>query len=80
MTVDLASGGVVCKNCYQEGFIFNEKALKLLCLLNKIDLSKVSMMEITDYDIFKEIDDFIHEYYSIYTGIYLNKKDKLMKF
>lgn len=80
VTVDLNSGGVVCKDCYNEGYLFNERALKLLCLLNKIDLSKIATLEITDYSIFKEIDDFIHEYYSIYTGIYLNKKDKLGKF
>lgn len=80
LTVDLASGGIICKDCYQEGYIFSDKALRLLCLLNKIDLSKVDVMEITDNDVFHEIDSFIHEYYSIYTGIYLNKKEKLSKF
>lgn len=80
ITLDLTSGGLICRNCYHEGYIFNEKSLKLLCLLNKINLSKISTLEITDQGIFKEIDDFIHEYYSNYTGIYLNKKDKLSKF
>ena len=79
-TVDINNGGVICKDCYQEGYIFNDKALKLLCLLNKIDMAKISTLEITDYDIFKEIDKFIYEYYSNYTGIYLNKKEKIYKF
>ena len=79
ITVDLNNGGCLCKDCYQDGYLFNEKALKLLMLLNKIDLSKIKELNITDYDIFHEIDDFIYEYYSHYTGIYLNKKDKMFR-
>ena len=80
ITISLNDGGVICKNCYREGYIFNEKALRLIRILSKIDLAKVEILEITDDEVFKEIDNFIHEYYSTYTGIYLNKKDKLYKF
>ncbi len=80
LTLDLNNGGVICRNCYQEGYIFNEKALSLFRLLSKIDLSKIEKLEITDDTIFHEIDDFIHEYYNQYTGIYLKKKQNLVSF
>lgn len=76
-TIDLNLGGIICQDCYIEGYLFNEKALKLFCLLNKVDLNKIKELEVTDYDIYQEINHFIQEYYSIYTGIYLNKKEKI---
>ena len=73
LTIDLTSGGVICKNCYQEGFIMNNKALRLMQLLKKVNIESLEKLEITDEDIFMEIDKFIQEYYNSYTGIYLNK-------
>ena len=73
LTIDLTSGGVICKNCYHEGYIMNNKALHLMQLLKKVNIEKLEKLEITDEDIFMEIDKFIHEYYNSYTGIYLNK-------
>ncbi len=78
ITIDMASGGLICKNCYHDGYIFNNKVLNLIIMLNKIDLSKISKLEITDDDVYKDIDNFIYEYYSNYTGIYLKRKDKLI--
>lgn len=77
ITIDINSGGMICKNCYQDGYIFDDKSLKLITLLNRVDLSKVSKLEITIDKIYKDIDNFIYEYYLTYTGIYLKKKDKL---
>ena len=77
ITIDITSGGVVCKNCYNDGYIMNNKALHLMRLLKKIDINKLETLEITDEEIFKEIDKFIYEYYSSYTGIYLKKKDHM---
>ena len=78
ITIDITSGGVICKDCYKEGYIMNDKALHLMSLLKKVDINKLEKLEITDDDIFKEIDKFIYEYYSSYTGIYLKKKDNMM--
>ena len=79
ITIDLNNGGCLCKNCYHDGYLFQDKSLKLIILLSKIDLGKIKELSITDNDVFKEIDNFLHEYYSHYTGIYLNRKDNLMK-
>ncbi len=78
LTVDLTNGGVICKNCYTDGYIMNDKALHLMQLLQKINLGKLEKLEITEEDIFKEIDKFIYEYYTSYTGIYLKKKDNML--
>ncbi len=80
LTIAINDGGLVCKNCYHEGYIFNEKTLKLFLLLAKIDLSIIKKLELTDESAFKEIDKFLDEYYNFYTGIYLNKKEKLELF
>ena len=77
ITIDVNSGGLLCKNCYQDGYIFDNRSLNLIIMLEKIDLGKISKLEITDEKVYKDIDSFMYEYYSTYTGIYLKKKDKL---
>ena len=66
----------ICKNCYTDGYIMNSKALHLMQLLKKINIEKLETLEITDDDIFREINKFICEYYASYTGIYMPKKEK----
>ena len=77
ITVDITNGGVICKDCYHEGYIMNSKALRLMQLLKKMELMKLEKLEITDEEIFSEIDKFINEYYASYTGIYLKKKNNV---
>ena len=78
ITIDITSGGVICKDCYTEGYIMNNKALHLMQLLKKVDISKLETLEITDEEIFKEIDKFIYEFYTSFTGIYIKKKDNIL--
>ena len=78
ITIDITSGGVICKNCYSDGYIMNSKALHLMSLLKRVNIEKLETLEITDEDIFKEIDKFIYEYYTSYTGIYIKKKDNML--
>ncbi len=78
ITIDLTNGGVICKDCYTDGYIMNNKALHLMQLLKKVDINKLETLEITDEDIFREIDKFIYEYYTSFTGIYIKKKDNLL--
>lgn len=77
--LDINNGGVICKDCYHEGFVFNNKTIKLLKLMKNLDLSKITNLEITDESIFLEVNDFLHEYYSTYTGLYLHDKRKFNK-
>ena len=77
--LDINNGGVICKNCYHEGYLFNNKTIKLLSLMEQLDLSKITNLEITDEAVFMEVNDFLHEYYSTYTGLYLHDKKKFYK-
>ena len=75
ITINLENGGVICKNCYQDGYVMDNKAIHLMQLLKKINIEKLEKLEITDDEIFREIDKFIYEYYTSYTGIYIKKKE-----
>jgi len=75
-TLDIKSGGVICKDCYTEGYIVDMKTINLMKVLINVDLSKVTKLEIEEEKIIKEIDIFISEYYSTYTGLYLRDKKK----
>lgn len=77
--LSINNGGVICQNCYREGFVFNHKTIKLLRLMEKLDLSKITKLEITDEGVFLEVDDFLHEYYITYTGLYLHDKKRFNK-
>lgn len=76
-TIDINNGGTICHNCYQEGYVFDIKSIKLMNILMNIDLEKIEKLEITEPKIFSEIDNFIHEYYNSYTGIFLRDKKKM---
>ena len=80
ITIDVNSGGLLCQDCYSDGYIFDTKSLNLIIMLNKINLGKISKLEITDEKVYKDIENFMYEYYSTYTGIYLKKKNKLSTF
>ena len=47
--------------------------------METLNLSKITNLEITDESIFLEVNDFLHEYYSTYTGLYLHDKRKFNK-
>ena len=79
-TISINDGGIICKNCYQDGYVFNDKKLNLFLQLAHLDISKISKLELTNHDAYLEIDKFLDEYYSYYTGIYLNKIDKFSMF
>lgn len=75
-TLDIKNGGVICKDCYTDGYVFDMKTINLMKVLRSIDLSKITKLEIDEEIIIKEIDEFLGEYYSTYTGIYLRDKKK----
>ena len=76
LTFDLTLGGMVCKNCYQDTYLFNDKTIKLLKLFQLVDIEKISKINVNS-NIKKELNNFLEEYYDTYTGIYL--KNKLFK-
>lgn len=77
LTFDITLGGVVCKNCYQDTYLFLPNTLKLLKLFQDVDILKIDKLNLSNKSIKQELDFFIKEYYETYTGIYLLNKDKL---
>ena len=47
-------------------------------MLYLCDIDKITKIEVSD-KIKKEIDEFINEYYDVYTGLYIKSKEFLNK-
>ena len=76
ITMDSKSFGFICKECYQDEVIVNEKALKLVRMLYYIDIPRIKNLDVKE-----EIEDvrkFIDAYYEEHTGIYFNIKKKII--
>lgn len=73
ITIDGDIGGYICKNCYTNEFIYDDKTIKMLRLYYLIDISSISELKISD-NVVNNIDRFINTYYDRYTGLYLKSK------
>ena len=76
ITVSSDSGGYICSNCYSNEYIVDEKTIKLLRLFYYVDIAKIKDLNINDRNK-QEINNFLENYYSRYTGLYLKSKDFL---
>lgn len=78
ITISAYKGGFVCKDHVGSDYVVSDKTIKLIRLLEYVDISKISKLDISD-DVKKEINDFIDDYYDRYTGLYLKSKKFLKK-
>ena len=62
--------GFICKECYTEGKIVKQESIKMLRMLDLVDVSKITKLDI-DNDVLVEIEEFLDDYYMDNTGIYL---------
>lgn len=76
ITVNSDAGGYICKNCYTNEYITDEKTLKLLRMFDFVDIAKIKELNIIDKNR-REINKFLEDYYTKYTGLYLKSKDFL---
>lgn len=73
VTISSYLGGLVCNSCYKNEYVYSNKTIKLIRMFYYVDISKITKLEINDkYKI--EINRFLDDYYSRYTGIYLKSK------
>ena len=75
-TFSFSLGGVVCENCYENSYLFSKNTLKLLELFQKVEIDKIDKLNISSEKTREEINYFLEEYYTTYTGIYLKDKNK----
>lgn len=73
VTISSDKGGYVCKKHITSDYIVSEKTIKLIKLLEYVDISKITKLDISD-TVKKEISDFLDDYYDRYTGLYLKSK------
>ncbi len=73
VTLSSYKGGFVCKNCYNNEKIVSEKTIKLIRMFNYVNISKISKIDINT-QCKNEINLFLDDYYSRYTGLYLKSK------
>ena len=77
ITINADSGGYICKNCYRDEIIYDNKTIKMLRMYYLIDISTISELKISK-NVVENINNFINTYYDRYTGLYLNSKKFLI--
>ena len=70
-SLSLDYSGYLCKNCSKVST--DKKVLKLINLYDKVDINKLDSFNVSNECLFI-LDKFIDEYYSKYTGLYLDSK------
>lgn len=76
ITISSEAGGYICKKCYQNEYIVDPKTIILLRMYYYVDISKIKVFNIKDKNR-TEINNFLENYYSRYTGVYLKSKNFL---
>lgn len=76
VTLSSDRGGYVCQNCLTTEKIVSEKTMKLIRMFYYVDISKITVLEISN-ESKKEIHFFLDQYYDRYTGLYLKSKSLL---
>lgn len=78
VTIDPDAGGYICKNCYTNEIIYDEKVRKMLRLYYLADIDTINELKIKDY-VIDSINTFLNVYYDRYTGLYIHTKKFLDK-
>ena len=78
VTLSSEHGGYICKDCYQNEPLVNEKTIKLISLYYYVDISSISKLEVSR-EVTKEINTFLDDYYDRFSGLYLKSKDFIKK-
>lgn len=73
ITIDPDVGGYICRNCYENEMIYDDKTLKMLRMYYLVDINSISDLKISDI-VINNINYFINTYYDRYTGLYLKSK------
>lgn len=67
-------GGYVCKSCYSNQILSDEKTIKMIRLYYYVDIDNIKKLDVSN-ETTKEISRFLDDYYDRYTGLYIKSKD-----
>lgn len=73
VTLSSDMGGYICSQCYKGEALVSDKTIKLIRMFYYVDIEKITKLEVGDIAK-KEINTFLDDYYSRYTGLYLKSK------
>lgn len=73
ITLSSYRGGYVCVNCHTNENVVSDKTIKLIRMFYYVDISKISKLDVSE-KCKNEINKFLDDYYSRYTGLYLKSK------
>ena len=73
VTLSSYKGGYICDKCYTNEKMVSEKTIKLIRMFYYVDISKITKLDISSKSK-NEINIFLDDYYSRYTGLYLKSK------
>lgn len=75
-TLSSDKGGYVCNKCLTNEKIVSEKTIKIIRMFFYLDISKISNIDLSNI-VKNEINNFLDQYYDLYTGLYLKSKSFL---
>ena len=78
VTLSSSSGGYICKECYKDEYIANEKTIKMIRMYYYVDIKNITKLDVSD-EVTREINKFLDEYYDKYTGLYIKSKEFMKK-
>lgn len=76
VTIDPDVGGYICKNCYTNEIIYDERVRKMLRMYYLVEIASIKELKIKDY-VIDSINKFLSVYYDRYTGLYIRSKEFL---
>lgn len=76
VTIDPDVGGYICKNCYTNEIIYDERVRKMLRMYYLVEIDSIKELKIKDY-VIDSINRFLSVYYDRYTGLYIRSKEFL---
>lgn len=76
VTIDPDVGGYICKNCYTNEIIYDERVRKMLRMYYLVEIDSIKELKIKDY-VIDFINKFLSVYYDRYTGLYIRSKEFL---
>lgn len=76
VSLSVIKGGYVCQQCRTTEPLLSEKSIKMIRMFYYVNIPKISKIDISE-QVKKEINHFLDQYYSEYTGFYLKSKEFL---
>lgn len=73
VTLSSDMGGYICSQCYKGEALVSDKTIKLIRMFYYVDIEKITKLEVGEIAK-EEINTFLDDYYSRYTGLYLKSK------